>query len=585
MSEFDIVIRGGLIVDGTQVPAYVDDIGIKSGRIAEIGRIADHRAKRVLDARGLIVAPGFIDLHTHYDAQIHWDPYCTISGWHGVTSVVLGNCGFGFAPVRTEEQERAMLAMTRNEAIPLESMKAGMHWDWVTFPQWLDTLDRIPKGVNCKTYMAVSPLMIWVMGLEAAKSRDATEAETREMQRLLDEAMEHGACGFSVQRLGKHSIQTDYDGSPMVTDTMSDRLVLALADVLRERGQGVVQVTQETQELGRERFGTVWEENHDWDFESRLAAACGRPVLHNLVIPLDSRPDVHQRSIAWIERSNARGQRIFGQTLTGRAPYTFTLEDWNLYDTAPAWNEALQGTIEERKRKLSDPETRRRLMVDSDDHRIAEEILGGPIKGLIIESVGRRTDLEHLVGRTVGDVARERGQHPVEAMLDISLETDLRAAFQTGNGNSNSPDVIAEAMASPYTIPGVSDGGAHVKFLTGGSYTTDFLTWLVRDTGKISLEKAHYKLSFLPAHAAGFHDRGYLRKGAAADIVVYDLQGLRRVPEWGGEVANDLPGNEWRRVQRSQGYRWVMVNGEITFEDGVCTGATPGRLLRDTGKD
>jgi hypothetical protein len=228
LSEFDVVLKGGRIVDGTQVPAYIDDddIGIRGGRIAEIGRIAPHRGARVLDANGLIAAPGFIDLHTHYDAQIHWDPYCTISGWHGVTSVVLGNCGFGFAPVRPAERDRAMHAMTRNEAIPFASMKAGMKWDWETFPEWLDTLERMPKGVHCKTYVPVSPLMIYVMGLEAAKSRDATEAETREMQRLLAEALAHGACGFSVQRLGPNSIQAGFDGTPMVTDTMSDRLML-----------------------------------------------------------------------------------------------------------------------------------------------------------------------------------------------------------------------------------------------------------------------------------------------------------------------------------------------------------------------
>ncbi|WP_441289770.1 N-acyl-D-amino-acid deacylase family protein [Sorangium sp. KYC3313] len=580
LPDFDIVIKGGKIVDGTQVPAYLGDIGIRDGRIAEIGRIAEHRAAQVLDASGLIVAPGFIDLHTHYDAQIQWDPYCTISGWHGVTSVVLGNCGFGFAPVRPEERERAMLSMTRTEAIPFESMKKGMLWDWVTFPEWLDSLERMPKGVNCKTYVPVSPLMIWVMGLEAAKSRDATEAETREMQRLLNEAMDHGACGFSVQRLGESSIQADYDGTPMATDTMSDRLVLALADVLRQRGDGIIQITQSLRDIGPEVFGTEWETNPDWDFESELAAACGRPVLHNLIIPLDIRQEIHQKSIRWVEKSNTRGERIFGQTLTGRAPYTFTLEDWNLYDTGPAWNKALLGTAEDKMRNIADPEMRRQLVEDSDEKRLATAILGGPIADLLIVDVAGRAEFDRYLGRSVGDLARETGKHPVEALLDLSLATRLKAAFQTGNGNSNSPDVIAQAMESPYTLPGVSDGGAHTKFLTGGSYSTDFLTWLVRDTGKISLEKAHYKLSFLPAHAAGFRDRGYLREGAAADIIVYDLPNLRRTPEWGGDVVYDIPGGEWRRVQRSEGYRWVLVNGQVTFEDGKCTGATPGRLLR-----
>ena len=200
MPDFEVAIRGGTVVDGTGAPGRRADLGIAAGLVAKIGRIGPSEASRTLDASDQIVAPGFVDLHTHYDAQIQWDPYCTISGWHGVTSVVLGNCGFGFAPVRPAERERAMLAMTRTEAIPLEAMRAGMLWDWITFPEWLDSLERMPKGVNCLSYVPVTPLMIWVMGLDAAKSRAATDAERREMQRLLDEAMASGACGFSVQR-------------------------------------------------------------------------------------------------------------------------------------------------------------------------------------------------------------------------------------------------------------------------------------------------------------------------------------------------------------------------------------------------
>ena len=204
MAEFDTLIKGGTVVDGLRVPRYRADIGIKDGRIAQVGGIRTSDADRVLDAGGLIVAPGFVDLHTHYDAQIQWDPWCSISCWHGVTSVAMGNCGFGFAPVRPDERERAMLMMSRNEAIPLKTMQVGMLWDWVTFPDFLDSLERIPKGVNCLSYVPLSPLMIWVMGLEAAKSRPATDKERREIQRLLGEGMDAGACGWSIQRLGEN---------------------------------------------------------------------------------------------------------------------------------------------------------------------------------------------------------------------------------------------------------------------------------------------------------------------------------------------------------------------------------------------
>src|SRR5438067_13650043 len=222
MPVFDTVIRNGTVVDGLMLPRFRGDIGIRNGRIAGIGRFGDDDGARVIAADDCIVAPGFVDLHTHYDSQIFWDPYCTVSGWHGVTTVVIGNCGFGFAPVKPHFRDRSMLAMTRTEAIPYDAMKVGMKWDWETIPEYLDSLDRAPKGVNCIQYMPTSSLMIYVMGLDAAKTRPGTDAERAEMRRLLNEGMEAGLCGFSIQRLGKHSAQADFDGSPMVTDTMCD---------------------------------------------------------------------------------------------------------------------------------------------------------------------------------------------------------------------------------------------------------------------------------------------------------------------------------------------------------------------------
>jgi N-acyl-D-amino-acid deacylase len=243
MADYDIQIKGGTIVDGTRVPRYRGDVWIKDGRVAQIGGRAPGFAKKVIDADGLIVAPGFVDLHTHYDAQIRWDPYCTISGWHGVTSLVLGNCGFGFAPCKPEFRDRSMLTMTRTEAIPYASMKAGINWDWETIPQYLDSLDRAPKGVNCIQYMPTASLMTYVMGLEAAKTRPASESERAEMARLLDEGMDAGLCGFSIQRLGPNSVQADFDGSPMVTDTMCDEDIVNLGRVLRRRDEGFMEIT------------------------------------------------------------------------------------------------------------------------------------------------------------------------------------------------------------------------------------------------------------------------------------------------------------------------------------------------------
>jgi N-acyl-D-amino-acid deacylase len=577
---YDVVIKGGTVVDGTRVPRFRADVAIKDGKIARVGgRISESDAAEVLDATGLIVGPGFVDLHTHYDAQIQWDPYCTISGWHGVTSVALGNCGFGYAPVRPEERDRSMMMMERNEAIPLESQREGMIWDWVTFPEWLDTLERIPKGVNCLSYMPLNPLLVWVMGLEDSKSRSATDAERAEMQRLLGEAMDAGACGFSLQRLGENSVQADYDGTPMPTDTMADEDVLALADVLRERDEGLIQITQSTQKA---KDGVQFSEddgtNSDYRFVEELAARAQRPILYNVILALDDAPEFHRGRMKWLDECNDRGLQIFGQGQSFRQRMFFTFEHWNLYDTSPVWNKACQGSTEDRLRNLSDPDIRAQLIATEGE--LITQGITGPIAGINVETDGDIPSLHKYVGRKIGEIAAEEEKHPIDAMLDIAVAGGLKVLFSGAWASSMDEKKVSELMHHPYVIPGVSDGGAHTKFFTGGAYTTDFLTWLVRDTGAVTLEEAHYRLSTLAAHAGGFRDRGILLEGYAADIVVYDLANLRRVPEEGAEIVYDLPNGEWRRVQRAEGYRWILVNGEVTQVDGSPTSSYPGQLLR-----
>jgi N-acyl-D-aspartate/D-glutamate deacylase len=573
MATYDIQLKGGTVVDGTRVPRYRADVWIKDGTIAQIGGQAPGSAKRVIDADGLIVAPGFVDLHTHYDAQIRWDPYCTISGWHGVTSVVLGNCGFGFAPVKPDFRERSMLTMTRTEAIPYDAMKAGMDWDWETIPEYLDSLDRSPKGVNCIQYMPTASLMTYVMGLDAAKNRPATAAERQEMQRLLDQGMDAGLCGFSIQRLGPDSTQADYDGSPMVTDIMDDADILNLAEVLRKRAEGFIQITQST--------GTI---KKDLNFLEKLADVAQRPILHNVIVAARKDPKVHRRSLDWLERCRERGLPIFGQTGTHRTGFAFTLEHWNLYDASPAWRELTTGTKQEKLAKMKNPALREAVKRETEEAdrklQIIQAGVGGAIPTLIVQSANSQAELEKHVGKSIGQIAQEEGKDPIDTMLDLSIAGDLNVEFLGPNRGFNA-DYTAEMINdSRFTFPGASDGGAHTKFFTGGAFTTDFLRWLVRDEHKISLEEAHYRLSALPAHAAGFRDRGTLREGAAADVVVYNLDELDIEPDWIGEITYDFPGGEWRRVQRAKGYRAIIVNGQTTFEDGQCTGNTSGKLLR-----
>ena len=570
MADYEIIIKEGTIVDGTLTPRYISDLAIKDGKIAKIGGLRNATATKVLDAKGLIVAPGFVDLHTHYDAQIQWDPYCTLSGWHGVTSVAIGNCGFGFAPSRVEDRDRAMLCLTRNEAIPYAAMKAGMLWDWVTFPEFMDSLDRIPKAVNCLSYVPLTPLYAWVLGWDEAKKRRPTQTELKEMVRLVHEGMDAGACGWSAQVLGESSLQRDYDGTPMITDLMTEEEVLAFAKVLADRDEGFIELAYE--ETGEE--GLPMGENVQKFFE-RVAGTARRPILYQSVTPNAVDPEQHRARLRWLEECARKGLLLYGQGATRRTRFELTFEDWNLFDENAAWREMTLGTPAERKVTMQDPELRSKLREEWDSGTRPGRV-GFSVDSLIVEETAN-PEYEHYAGMSVQQIAEKEDKHVIDALLDLVVADNLKTEFIAETVGRNVPEYTAEVMDSLYTIPGASDGGAHVKFLTGGIYSTELIIWLVRDEKAMTLEDAHYKLSYLPAHFGGFKDRGCIREGAPADIVVYDLDNLEILPS---EVAEDLPGGEWRRIQKAKGYRWTLVNGEVTFEDGEPTGTMPGRLLR-----
>jgi len=565
MAAYDIVIKNGLIFDGTRTPRYRGDIAVRNGVIAATGHIPAEEGRRVIEADGLHVAPGFIDLHTHYDAQLFWDPYCTLSGWHGVTSAVIGNCGFGFAPVAPEMRERAMLSMTRVEAIPFDSMKLGMPWDWTSFPEYLDSVERTPKAINILPYVPVAPMLISVLGLDEAKAGNRpTAAQHAELCRLFETALDAGGCGWSAQRLmpdGPSAVQLDYDGTPMVTDVMHDETCEILAGVLGRRNAGFMQMTISS--------GSY---QHDRQHMERLATISGRPLLWNVVQAYDHKPEVHRGGLKWLASCRERGIRVYGQGLTTDAGFTFTFEDWNLWDDRPSWREATLGSVEERLAKLADPGRRPALRSQ------VPLTVTGPIANIVI--TGPMTEeTKRWLDHTVGQVAEALGKHPVDAMLDIAVADGLRTEFFAAPPNVSMVH-LKEILDDPYVLFGVSDGGAHTKFLTAGRYPTETLAKLVRDHGMLSLEEAHWRLSALPAMLAGFTGRGVLTVGAPADIVIYDYDGLAVLPS---EVVHDLPGGEWRRVQRARGYRYVLVNGAITIENDKETNTFSGRLLRGGG--
>ena len=574
MPQFDTIVKGGTVVDGTKVPRYQADIGIKDGKIAEIGKLNASDAKKVIDANGLIVAPGFIDLHTHYDAQLHWDPYCTIGSWHGVTTVTIGNCGFGFAPLRPQDADRAMLALSRTEAIPLEPMRVSMKVDWETFPQYMDRLSRMPLGVNVSHLFPIAPAVAYVMGgFDDAKKRFPNKQEMDTIVGHYKEAVQAGAAGWSAQRLvpeGRASVQRDYDGTPMITDILPDEFYLDMAKAMNDVGQGCIQFTQSG--AAESSFGV----EDDFKFLEKMTKAAGRPLLYNAIVISDKHPESHKAQLDWVNAANERGARVFGQAVTARAPVRMTLEDWNLFDSVPAWKEATIGTVEERKAKLSKPELRAEMRTDYDDGGMETlDVIFGGFETYIARKVKDRDLKLKYEGMSVKQIAEAEGKHVIDAMLDLSVADNLRTEWAGSVANSK-VEGYKELMSSPYSLPGVSDGGAHVKFITPAIYPTEVLSWLVRETGTMSLEEAHFRLSGMSAWAAGLKDRGTLRPGMAADIVIYDSDTVAAAES---EIVHDLPANEWRRVQRAEGYKHIMVNGEVTFNDGQCSGATSGALL------
>jgi N-acyl-D-aspartate/D-glutamate deacylase len=579
MAEYDLLIKNGTIIDGTRVPAFRGDIGIRNGRIVAMGNLTE-TAKRTIDATGLVVAPGFIDIHTHYDAALSggtkWDPYASLSGWHGVTTVAIGNCGFGFAPVKPEDRDRAMRRMERTESIPLSCMQAGMRWDWETFPEYLDSLHRGGLGVNAASLVPYSPLRAYVLGNDAARDPNyrVTEEQLQQMKNILREGLQAGGFGFSATW---SMANRDYDGGYLPTHVAPREEFLEMAKVMKEFNRGSIEWT-----MGRALQGL----GHDFMIE--LAQTSGRPVNWNAITFNPDRPDAWRKELEWEEKAFKQAV-VLPVSICVPIEFEFTLESIGLFDDIPAWNEASIGTLEERKAKFADPARRPKLIADMDRGRPMMRRVdtqrgdgeAGQIRTFrwdetFIDDVHLEKN-KHLEGRSIAEVARELGKHPVDTLLDLAVEEDLKTEFNMQGMINANDEAVAEIIKHPLTLIGASDGGAHTKFLTLGRYPTHFLAHFVRDKHVMSLEEAHWRLSTMLGWAIGIRDRGWLREGMPADIVVYNLEKLAVRPM---ETVRDLPDGDWRRVQKADGYRFIIVNGQITFEDNVCSGALPGKLLR-----
>ena len=556
--KYDILIKNGKVIDGSGLPGFYGDVAISNGRIVAVGRV-NGEAKRVLDAEGLVVAPGIIDNHTHYDAQVIWDPLCEFSCYHGVTTVVTGNCSLGLAPAHKEDQEPLAGILSHVEAIPLEAIRAGVKWSWETVPEYLDALDQ-RLGINVACLIGHSAVRRYVMG-EASQEREATEEEIDAMKALIREGIEAGAVGLSFERNFRHF---DWDGKLAPANLATDDEILSLVSVLDELGRGVIQ------------FGG------DKEMGLKVAKASGRPVFYGNITQQAVAPNRWREQLDQAEDMLRQGYRAYQFVMPRPGDLRYTLKTAQHFDALPTWKGVMLAPLDERKKAFRDPETRAKL------HKEAVATTDPPPAPRQPGEFTRRWDLQFvfkpaleknqgLQGKSIAEIAEEQNKDVLDVFLDLALEEDLETEFERREVNSDD-NAMSALLSSPYTVVGQSDGGAHVVFRTDYSYGTYLLAHWVRDKGIISLEEAIRKLSFIPASLFGMLDRGLVRPGMAADLIVFDPDTVG--PLEPGE-SEDLPGGATRRKQLAQGFEWTLVNGEVLLEKGEHTGVFPGRVARD----
>jgi N-acyl-D-aspartate/D-glutamate deacylase len=567
----DLLIRNGTIVDGSGAARYRGDVGIRAGRIVEVGRIGS-AAERVIDADGLAVAPGFVDGHTHMDAQVAWDPLGSCSCWHGVTTVIMGNCGFALAPCRPEEREWFARCLTAVEDIPTEAMLAGIDWTWETFPEYLAAVERLPKAINYGAYIGHSALRMYVMG-KRALSEPATEEDLARMAAAVREAIRAGAMGFSSSRSTTHVTPDDTPVASRIAEWSEvDRLVGAMGEL----GAGIFQVGPDISGGPAQRA-----------FLTRLkqvALESGRPVMFGTISSrqgVDPNPWTYQ--LEYLDECAAAGARVWGQTTTRSINAIFSLKSYLPFDVLPAWRELRRLPLAEQKRRLADPATRRALVAEEARMKPRDNVFQG---GGAATTDPRKPDYDNLYAMkdvdwndpTVAQLAAARGQHPVEVMIDLVLANDDQVFVQPLVNEH--PDHVLGMLRHPRTLATFSDSGAHVCQEMGSSLQTHMLSYWVRARQAFTLEEAVRKLSHDNAAAWGLADRGLVKAGYRADLVLFDAARVRPAMP---TVEADLPGGARRLVQKAEGIAATIVDGEVTLEHGRPTGRLPGVLLRGPG--
>jgi N-acyl-D-aspartate/D-glutamate deacylase len=554
----DILIKNGLVVDGTGAPGRKADVGVLNGKIASVEGRIEEKANKTVDATGLVVAPGFIDPHTHYDAQICWDGATTPSSWHGVTTVVMGNCGVGIAPCKPQAREITMRDLVNVEAIPFEVLQAGITWDWETFPQYLDAAQKRKPSLNLAFLAPLTPFRHYVMG-EASMERAANASELSKISSLLGEAIDAGAFGFSSTLLNQHM---GYGGRPLACRNASREELKAYCNALRERGKGAIEVAMTRQ--------IAVMEDDELELLDFLLDESKRPVTFIAMFDRDDISEALRTSLRKAAPMIAKGAR----PQTSPLPLTREVNMRNPFSFAgfPSW-----------KRAFEDKSKAAQAAVYKDAHfrnQFREDLKRPAAIGDWTRYRVHEVKSPHLKkheGKTVAELAAERGVDGVDALLDLTLEDDLENEFTLQSYNSR-VDRMAEVLNNRDMLLGLGDGGAHLDMLCDSGYPSYVLGTWVREKKVLTLEEAVRRMTSDPADFFGIKDRGRIQPGLAADLVLFSKEEINTAGKL--ERLFDLPAGAKRMVVRSKGIEMTLVNGEATWDKGALTGARAGKVLR-----
>jgi len=563
MADVDLLVRHGHVVDGTGAPTRLADVAVQAGRVVAIDERLDASASRVLDADGLLVTPGFVDVHTHYDAQLHWDPTASPASWHGVTTVFTGNCGFTLAPSRPEDRDWLLLMLSRVEGMSSDALTVGVDFEGGSVADFLANLEgRI--GVNVGANVGHCALRRQVMGDDASERR-ATDDEVARMEDLLRQAMRDGAVGFTSSQL---EIHTAHDGRGVPSNYAAPSELVRLAAVLGESGRGSIEFIP--------RSFLVGYDEDDRALIRDMAQASGRPVHLNTLTMMPHAPDGWHRSLDFARQLADAGLELHPMFASNRQGAHFQLGSTFLFDEMPTFRRTLTLPEPTRSERLRDPEVREQMRRELADPTGRSFVV--PWSVLRVETV-RRDEHRRFVDRTVSEVAAELDADPLDAFLDLSLQEDLATQFVLAAPPDPKRRAATEEMIrAPFVMAGSSDGGAHLLSFCGADYTTRLLTEWVPEV--LSIEAAVARLTSVAAAAVGATGRGRLAPGAAADLLLIDTDALG-TPD-APRYVEDFPAGSGRFVCDADGYRAVVVNGEVLLDDGEWTGATPGQVLRGT---